>query len=110
MRCNFDYLVQREGKVALQPIAAPPTVWKSYREVFQGAYQHEQKITQSIHELVELARSEKDHPTEVFLQSFVNEQVEEEASAHEILQKLQLVGDQGSALFMLVGELGKRGT
>ena len=57
-----------------------------------------------------MARSEKDHPTEVFLRWLVNQQAEEEASAHEILQKLQLVGDQGSALFMLDGELGKRGT
>ena len=104
----YEYLIQREGKVILQPIAAPPTTWKSNKLVFQDAYQHEQKVTGLIIKLVELAKSEKDYATENFLQWFVKEQVEEEASAHEILQKLQMLGSDGGALFMLDGELGKR--
>ena len=106
----FDYLAQREGKITLKAIEAPANTWKSHADAFQDAYQHEQKVTEAIHDLVELAESEKDHPTDVFLQWFVKEQVEEEASAHEILQKLQLIGDDGGALFMLDGDLGKRAT
>ena len=104
----YEFLIQREGRIILQPIEAPPSNWKSHRAVLEDAYQHEQKVTGLITKLVELAKSEKDHSTEGFLQWFVKEQVEEEATAHEILQKLQLVGNEGSALFMLDGELAKR--
>ena len=104
----YEYLIQRGGKVILQPIDAPPAAWKSNKLVFQDAYQHEQKVTGLIIKLVELAKSEKDYATENFLQWFVKEQVEEEASAHEILQKLQMLGSDGGALFMLDSELGKR--
>ena len=104
----YEYLISRGGKVVLQPIAAPPSDWKAHRDVFEDVYKHEQKVTGLITKLVELAKSEKDHPTDIFLQWFVKEQVEEEASAHELLQKLQLVGSEGSALFILDGELGKR--
>ncbi len=106
----FNYLIGREGKVILQPIEAPPSTWKSYKEVFEDVYRHEQKVTGLIAKLVELAKTEKDHATEVFLQWFVSEQVEEEATAHEVLQKLQLAGNDGSALFILDSELGKRST
>jgi ferritin len=76
--------------------------------MFSEAYQHEQKVTESINKIVELARTEKDNATEVFLQWFVNEQVEEEASTYEITQKLQLIGDTAPVLFMMDAELGKR--
>jgi ferritin len=104
----FQHLTERGGKVVLQQIDTPPSKWDSPKEVFEDAYQHEQKVTQSISDLVELSKAEKDHPTEIFLHWFVREQVEEEASAYEIVQKLQLVGNEGGALFMLDGELGKR--
>jgi len=86
---------------------APPN-WKSAKEMFTKAYQHEQKVTESINSIVELARKEKDNATEVFLQWFVNEQVEEEASTNEITQKLHVVGDNAPALVMLDAELHKR--
>ncbi len=104
----YEYSISRGGKVAFQPINAPPSDWKTHQAVFEAAYQHEQKVTGLITKLVELAKSEKDYSTEIFLQWFVNEQVEEEATANEVLQKLQLVGSEGSALFVLDGELGKR--
>jgi ferritin len=104
----YEFLVSRGGKVTLQSIDAPPSDWKGHKDVFEDAYRHEQKVTGLITKLVELAKLEKDHPTEIFLQWFVNEQVEEEASAHEVLQKLQLIGSEGGALFVLDGELGKR--
>jgi ferritin len=104
----YDHLNARNGKVILQQIDAPPSGWKSAQEMFRDAYQHEQKVTESINKLVELAREEKDNATKVFLQWFVNEQVEEEASTNEILQKLQLIGDNPAALIVLDAELGKR--
>lgn len=104
----YGHLNERGGKITLQQIDAPPSHWKSAKEIFTEAYQHEQKVTESINKLVELARTEKDNATEVFLQWFVNEQVEEEASASEIAQKLQMIGDNAPALVMLDAELGKR--
>lgn len=104
----YEYVHAREGKVVLQQVDAPQTNWKSVKDMFSQAYQHEQMVTESINKIIELARSEKDNATEVFLQWFVNEQVEEEASTNEILHKLQLVGDNTPALFMLDAELGKR--
>lgn len=104
----YDHLVERGGRVTLSSIAAPPSKWKSPQEVFEQAYRHEQEVTESINTLVNLAKSEKDHATEVFLQWFVNEQVEEEAVANDILQKLKLVGHEGNAIFMIDRELAKR--
>jgi ferritin len=104
----YGHVVERGGRVILQPIDAPPSNWKSAKEMFTKAYQHEQKVTESINSIVELARKEKDNATEVFLQWFVNEQVEEEASTNEITQKLHVVGDNGPALIMFDAELHKR--
>ena len=104
----FEYLIERQGKVVLEAIEAPPPKWKSPANVFEESYNHERKVTESIHKIVELAESEKDHATGVFLQWFVQEQVEEEASANEILQKLNIIGNEPSALFVLDSELGKR--
>jgi ferritin len=106
----YGHVNERGGKVALQQIDAPPFSWKSAIEMFTEAYEHERKVTESINKMVELARTEKDNATEVFLQWFVNEQVEEEASTYEIKQKLQLIGDNAPALVMLDAELGKRST
>jgi ferritin len=104
----YEHINERNGRVILQQIETPPSAWKSAKEMFQDAYQHEQKVTESIDKIVALARVEKDNATEVFLQWFVNEQVEEEASANDILQKLQLAGDNPVGLLMLDAELGKR--
>jgi len=104
----YDHLLDRGGKVTLKPIESPQSKWKSHEEAFQSAYEHERKVTEAINQLSDLAKSEKDHAAEVFLQWFVNEQVEEELIANEIVQKIGLIGDEGSALLMLDAELGKR--
>jgi len=104
----YAHLNLRGGKIVLQQIDAPPSNWKSAREMFEQAYQHEQMVTASINKIVEVARAEKDNATEAFLQWFVNEQVEEEASTYEITQKLQLMGDSTPALVMMDAELGRR--
>lgn len=104
----FNYLPERGGKVNLQPIDGPKTEWDSPMAVFKHVYEHEQLVTGLIHGLVKLAREEDDYATESFLKWFIDEQVEEEASASEVVEKLKLAGDRGGGLFMLDRELGTR--
>jgi len=104
----YDFINERGGRVMLQQIEAPPTEWSSPLDVFENAYKHEQKVTGLINDLVNLAVKEGDHATNIFLQWFVTEQVEEEASADEVVQKLKLMGDDGGGLFMLDREMGQR--
>lgn len=104
----FDFVNERSGKVTLQPVEGPPSEWASPLDAFEGAYKHECYITERINKLVDLARDESDHATYNFLQWFVGEQVEEEASADEIVQQLKLVGGQGHGLFMIDRELAQR--
>jgi len=104
----YDYVNERGGRVVLQAVEAPPSEWDSPLAVFKHVYEHEQKVTGMINKLVDLAVEIKDHATNNFLQWFVSEQVEEEASADEVLQKLKLVGDDASGLFMIDRELGQR--
>lgn len=104
----YNYVNERGGKAIMKPIEGPPTKWDNPTAPFEQAYQHEQKVTGLINDLVNLAIEEKDHATNNFLQWFVKEQVEEEASASEVLQKLKLTGGQGNGLFMLDQEMGQR--
>jgi ferritin len=104
----FDYLNERGGKVILQKIDEPPYEWKNPLDAFGAAYKHEQHITGCINDLVHIAMEEKDRATQVFLDWFVNEQVEEEATADDIVQQLKLIGDSGQGLFMVDRELGTR--
>lgn len=103
-----DYVIERGGRVRLKAIEAPPGEWKSAPGVFENVLVHEQKVTGLINNLVNLALDERDHATNIFLQWFVSEQVEEEASASDILQKLKLIGKDTSGLFALDQELGQR--
>jgi ferritin len=104
----FNFIGERGGQVTLTPIDGPATSWKSPLAAFEAVYQHEVKVTNLIHKLVDLAIKEKDHASNNFLQWFVSEQVEEETSADAIVQKLKLVGKDGGGLFMLDQELGQR--
>jgi ferritin len=104
----FDFINERGGKVVLAPIEAPQTEWASPLEVFEDTYRHECKVTGLIHDLVDLSLREKDHAANTFLQWFVSEQVEEEAAAQEVRDKLKLVSDNAVALFMIDQELGRR--
>lgn len=104
----YNFINERGGRVNLLPIKGPDTEWKSPLAAFQAAYGHERHITECINSLVDLAIKEKDHATNAFLQWFVNEQVEEEANADEIVQKLKLVEGNPSGLFMVDQELAAR--
>ena len=104
----FDYIHQANANVNLLQIDEPKSGWKTALDVFEDTYKHEQKVTASIYNLVDLAITEKDHATNNFLQWFVSEQVEEESTALTILEKVKLVGDNKSGLFLLDRELGQR--
>jgi ferritin len=104
----YQHIVERGGRVALTAIDAPPTEWESPTAVFEAAYKHEQHVTKLIHDLVALSIEEKDYASKSMLDWFVDEQVEEEASASAIVAKLQMVGEHGPALLMLDNELGAR--
>ena len=104
----YNYIIERGGKVTLTPIDGPPTQWESPSAAFEHVYKHEQKVTGLINDLVNLAISEGDHASNNFLQWFVGEQVEEESSADEVVQKLKLIGDANHSLFMFDQELGQR--
>jgi ferritin len=104
----FEFLNERRGKIVLKAIGEPAKKWNSPRAAFEAAYEHEQYITGRINDLVNLATAEKDHATAAFLQWFVKEQVEEEASVDSIVQKLKMAKDAPGALFMMDHILGER--
>ena len=104
----YDFVHERGGAVKLMPIDGPPVRWKSPVGVFEATLAHEQKVTGLINKLVDLAIKEKDHASNIFLQWFVTEQVEEEASADGILQQLKRMGDAGHGLLMMDREMGSR--
>ena len=104
----YGQVSEREGRVILDAIDKPQAEWDSPLAAFEAAYEHEQKVSGMINDLVALARSEKDYASEVFLQWFVNEQVEEEASAKAVVDRLKLMGDSGQGLFMMDREMGQR--
>ncbi len=104
----FDYVNERGGKVLLKPIAAVKTEWKNATEVFEETLKHERVVTGLINNLVDISLKVKDHSTNNMLQWFVAEQVEEEASADNILQQIKMFGGKGDGLFMLDRELNQR--
>lgn len=104
----YDFIVDRGGRVVLKAIDAPKTDWSSSLEVAQEVAEHEAKVTASIYSLYELAMQEKDYPAQTMLQWFINEQVEEEKNAAEIVANLKLIEERGTAVLMLDKQLGKR--
>jgi len=89
-------------------VDAPPTDWSSPLAVFEATLAHEQKVTGLINDLVEMALAEHDHASNIFLQWFVTEQVEEEESVGGVLEPLKLMGEAKGGLFMIDRELANR--
>lgn len=102
------YMEEQGARVRLAAIAEPPSDFGSARKVFEETLSHEQMITASIHGLMELSVKEKDYATQGMLQWFVNEQVEEESVAADIVNKLKMIGGDARGLFMVDRELGAR--
>ena len=104
----YEFINQRGGRVILAAIEAPPNEGDGPRAEFDETITHEQKLTGLITDLVEVALEERDHATQIFLQWFVTEQVEEEDSVGNVLEQLKLLGDAKGGLFMMDRELAKR--
>lgn len=104
----YDYINERGGRVLLPAIDAPQAEWASPLACIEAVLEHEKKVTALINNLVDLAIDERDHATNIFLQWFVTEQVEEEDSVNEVLNKLRLLNGEGNGMFILDKELSTR--
>lgn len=104
----INYTLSRGGRVELAPIAAVETSWKNPLAMFKDTLEHEKKVTSMITRLYEIALEENDYPTQNRLKWFIDEQVEEEENAQNIIEQLEKVGDDGVGLYMIDKELGTR--
>ena len=104
----FDFLHNRGERVMLRPLSAPGDTYTSALDVFEHVHQHEQSITSSINALYEHALNTKDLPSQIVLQWFINEQVEEEALVIEIIERLKLVGSDGPSIYLLDRQMATR--
>ena len=104
----YDYIIRRGASVTLTAIEAPQTQWDSPLAAFEHVLEHEKKVTGLINNLVNLSIEEKDHATNNFLQWFVEEQVEEEENAMELLAKAKLADGDNRLIYELNKELGER--
>jgi ferritin len=104
----FDYVHERGGRLIMQAVEAPPYEWESPLMAFQAAYEHEVAVSALINGLMDLAIAQSDHATVNFLQWFIGEQVEEESTADDAVQKLRMVDNASGGLFLLDQEMNNR--
>ncbi|WP_320006933.1 ferritin [Maridesulfovibrio sp.] len=104
----YDYIIERGGRVLLASIDGPKTEWESPLDCVEAVLEHEQHVTSLVNGLVDLAIQERDHATNIFLQWFVTEQVEEEDNVNAVLNKLRLLNGEGNGMFILDKELSTR--
>jgi len=107
-RIMFSYVLTRGGRVILDAIEKPESEWPGGLEMFQEALAHEEGVTARIHDMASLALELKDHATYNFLQWFIAEQVEEEATASDMVQKFTMAGEHPAGLYQLDKELAAR--
>jgi ferritin len=104
----FDHVLDRGGRVELHQLDRPPATFTTAREVFEQAHRHEQQVTASINQVYGMAMDERDFASRVFLDWFVQEQVEEEKTSGLLAEQLRMVGEDRPGLLMLDRELGQR--
>ena len=104
----YDMVLERGARVTLQSIEKPPVKYSSVLDLFKQVLAHEKKVTATINKLYALATKESDYATQVALQWFITEQVEEEKNVADILAALELIGDSGTSLYMLDRQMGSR--
>ena len=104
----YNYVIERGGKVEVMAIKQMPTSWDGIIDVYEATLEHEQMVTSLINGLMDVAVAESDHAAQSFLRWFVDEQVEEEANVHEILDTLKLIDGQGNGIFLLDREMRQR--
>lgn len=105
----FDFVLEREGRAFLLPVKEPPVEFTSILHVMQSTLDHERAVSHLIHELYALSVKEGDYPTQVHLQAFITEQVEEEKTAADIVAQLRMIGDSASDLLLLDRRMAARG-
>jgi len=101
----YRYVLDQGATVQLAQIAAPPGETHGVLDMFERTLTHEREVTAAINDLVDHALSEKDHATNIFLQWFVTEQIEEEAAARAVLGRIRLAGSTGVGVLMVDQEL-----
>ena len=104
----YDYILQKGGNADLLPIDAPPAEFGSLIEIFKVVLEHEEGVTASVNELMDVALEERDHATRIFLEWFVTEQVEEESNVRDVIDQLKMAGEHSASLMMIDKELGQR--
>lgn len=104
----FDYIIERNGRAKISALDEPKSDFSSILDAFEHAYEHEQFVTKRIYTLMDLAMEEREHATISFLKWFIDEQVEEESMFNGLVKKLQRIGDNANALYMLDAELAQR--
>ena len=104
----IQHVKSLDGKVELGKVEAQKTDYANLLEVLETAYEHEQMITKSISEILDLAIEEKEYATENFLRKFVDEQVEEEESFRDLIDLVKFVGDDKASLLKVDSGLGRR--
>jgi ferritin len=104
----YNHILRRGGSVNLLPIDQPKVEADTTIEVFETVLKQEQHITGRIHKLYHLAQDENDYPLQTLLHWFIDEQVEEEEMASDILDRLKMIGDHGPSLYLLDQEMGNR--
>jgi ferritin len=104
----FDHVLDRGSKVVLQDVKQIKTDWSSVQEIWGDTYEHEQFVTSKVNDLLTIAREERDYQAEPLLNWFIEEQIEEEATASKIAGEIEMVGNDTSSLLMLDRELGQR--
>jgi ferritin len=104
----YDFVLNRTGEMKLQPLAEVPTTWENITDAFKETYEHECKVTEQIYNCFNVAEAEKDHATTSMLKWFIDEQAEEESNVVAILDQLNLIGENGQAIYLLDKELATR--
>lgn len=104
----YDFLISRGEKISLMAINTPPSDWSSPLNVMEEILKHEEFVTGLINNIISVAEKEKDRATMSYMNWFVDEQVEEESNAQDIIAKLKLIGDDKSALYLLDKDLSTR--
>lgn len=101
-----DFLIQRGGTAKVSKIDEVPVSWKTLSDMFKAVYEHECRVSEMINKLLDMAVADKDKASEDFFWQFVREQVEEEATASDIVSKIEKFGE--TALFQLDAKFGER--
>ncbi len=104
----FDYILERGERTRLTALDAPENDYSSILDVFKKSYEHEQFVTSRIYKLMDIASEDREHATISFLKWFIDEQVEEEATFSSLVAKLERIGNDPNALYMLDTELAQR--